>query len=424
MHSDDVVISVRNVSKVYRLFDHPGDRVKQFVTFGMKKYHREFTALQDISLDVRRGEIVGIVGRNGSGKSTLLQIVSGILQPTHGKVSVCGRISALLELGAGFNSDFTGRENVYFHGALTGFSRSEMDARFDQIAAFADIGEFVERPVRTYSNGMFVRLAFAVAINLEPDILVVDEALAVGDAQFQAKCFKKIRSLCDSGGSILFVTHATDQVRRLCDRAILLDGGRLLLSSSPHEVVNRHISTMYSSPSERTLNHKEARSTRFVERLGYQAGECRFGNGAAEIIDYEVMPMPQSAETLAYTGGAVVDILFRVAFTRAVEYPTFAIAISTMEGTNLFGVNSRDLVNSPQASAMQKGDVVEARFSLRLNLARGEYLVSFSVSENLAGRLEPLDRRYDSVLISVDNAITQRGFVHMAPEFSLNEVVD
>ncbi len=227
MSSEAIVISARNLTKSYRLFGHPGDRVKQFLSLGLRRYHREFTALQDVSFDIRRGETICIIGRNGSGKSTLLQLICGILKPTSGTVQVNGRISALLELGAGFNPEFTGRENVYFQGAITGLTQAEMEARFDAIAAFADIGEFIDQPVRTYSSGMFVRLAFAVAVHVDPDILVVDEALAVGDAVFQQKCFDRIRRLQSEGASIVVVSHNPYQIERLCHRAAVMKQGTL-----------------------------------------------------------------------------------------------------------------------------------------------------------------------------------------------------
>lgn len=241
MPSDDIVISVRNLSKTYRLFGHPGDRIKQFFSLGLKQYHREFTALRDITFDIKKGETVGIVGRNGSGKSTLLQLICGILKPTSGTVEVSGRVAALLELGAGFNPEFTGRENVYFQGALVGFTKAQMDERFDDIAAFADIGGFIDQPVRTYSSGMFVRLAFAAMIHAEADILIVDEALAVGDEEFQRKCFDKLRSYLEGQGkTLLFVSHNIRQIERTCARTIWLDGGWMKQSDISRIVCNSY----------------------------------------------------------------------------------------------------------------------------------------------------------------------------------------
>jgi lipopolysaccharide transport system ATP-binding protein len=421
MHSDDIAISVKNLSKTYRLFGHPGDRIKQFFSFGLKRYHREFTALKDVDFDIRRGETVGIVGRNGSGKSTLLQLVCGILKPTSGTILVNGRISALLELGAGFNPEFTGRENVFFHGALMGLTRAQMDERFDDIAAFADIGDFIDQPVRMYSSGMFVRLAFAVAISLDPDILVVDEALAVGDARFQAKCFRRIHELCDRGGSILFVTHATDQVTRFCNRAMLIDQGMLVQSGAPKDVVNLHLSTLFRPPGCAAARSDLATSSgKFALRAGYNSAEYRFGNGAAEILDFRISPEDGRADYLRFVGHQEVMLSFRVIFLQEVFRATFAIAFSTPDGRNIFGVNSRDLPDSLATGPFSPGDEVEASFRLLLHLARGEYLISLSVSQDAGGQLEPLDRRYDAISVSIDNPLTQRGFVDLAPRFSLS----
>ncbi len=241
MHSDDIAISVRNLTKTYRLFGHPGDRIKQFFSLGLKQYHREFTALKDVSFDIKKGETVGIIGRNGSGKSTLLQLICGILKPSVGNVQVAGRISALLELGAGFNPEFTGRENVYFQGALMGFTQAQVDERFDDIAAFADIGEFIDQPVRTYSSGMFVRLAFSVAVHVAPDILVVDEALGVGDAEFQERSINRMLALQKSGVTILFVSHSIPAVRSFCQRALWIDVGKILHSGVAAEVCQAYL---------------------------------------------------------------------------------------------------------------------------------------------------------------------------------------
>lgn len=229
MSSDHIAISVRNLGKTYRLFHHPGDRIKQFFSLGMKKYHNEFTALHGVSFDIKKGETVGIIGRNGSGKSTLLQLICGILKPTRGTVKVSGRISALLELGAGFNPEFTGRENVYFQGAVLGLSKEEMDTRFSEIAALADIGEFIDQPVRTYSSGMFVRLAFSVAVHVNPEVLIIDEALGVGDAEFQERSISFMKSMQQKGVTILFVSHAIPAVRNFCQRAVWLEHGKVVL---------------------------------------------------------------------------------------------------------------------------------------------------------------------------------------------------
>lgn len=281
MPSDNIAISVRNLTKSYRLFGHPGDRIKQFFSLGLKQYYREFTALKGVSFDIKKGETVGIIGRNGSGKSTLLQLICGILKPSSGSVLVNGRVSALLELGAGFNPEFTGRENIYFQGALMGFTQPQMDERFEDIAAFADIGEFIDQPVRTYSSGMFVRLAFAVAVHVEPDILVVDEALGVGDAEFQERSISRMKALKETGATILFVSHSIPVVRNFCQHALWLDTGKdrqigpaadvchayLTEIDRCLEVIPTQIEERQLHPSGRPKNISIVRSTASAERI-------------------------------------------------------------------------------------------------------------------------------------------------------------
>jgi ABC-type polysaccharide/polyol phosphate transport system ATPase subunit len=242
----DIAISVKNLSKKYRLFNSPEERFKEALHPFKKKYHREFWALKDVTFDVPKGATVGIIGRNGSGKSTLLQIICGVLKATTGDITVNGRISALLELGAGFNPELTGRQNVILNGIVQGFSKDEMNAKIPQIQEFADIGEFFDQPVKIYSSGMFVRLAFAAAINIDPDILIVDEALAVGDAKFQHKCFNKFREFQEAGKTILLVSHSADAIVRHCDFAILLEGGRIIEKGEPKTIINYYMDLLFT----------------------------------------------------------------------------------------------------------------------------------------------------------------------------------
>ncbi|MEO1373630.1 MAG: ABC transporter ATP-binding protein, partial [Cyanobacteria bacterium J06635_10] len=258
--SEEIAISLQNVSKCFKRYAHPVDRLKELL-LPQKTYAQEFWALRDINLEVPRGHSLGIVGRNGSGKSTLLQIVVGTLTTTSGEARVNGRISALLELGSGFNPEFTGRQNVFLNGRLLGLEQQQIEAKFDDIAAFADIGDFIEQPVKTYSSGMFVRLAFAVAINVEPDILVVDEALAVGDEAFQRKCFSRIQAIQDSGGTILFVSHSASHVIELCDYAVLLDRGDLLLYGSPKSVITNYHKLIYAPADKIESLREEIKNT-------------------------------------------------------------------------------------------------------------------------------------------------------------------
>ncbi len=243
--SSNYAIKIDNLSKQYQMFDKPSDRLKQMLFRGNKQYYREFNALQDIGFEIAKGETVGVVGRNGSGKSTLLQIIAGTLTPSHGEIQVNGRVAALLELGSGFNPEFTGRENVYLNGAILGISKTEMDKRFDDIVRFADIGSFIDQPVKTYSSGMYVRLAFSIAINVEADILIVDEALAVGDTKFQIKCIDKMKEIKKNGTTILFVSHAGEQVKRFCEKGIWLEDGKVKEIGSATHVVNHYEDSLH-----------------------------------------------------------------------------------------------------------------------------------------------------------------------------------
>ena len=289
MSSDELSIRVEGLSKRYEIYAQPADRLRQMILPRVQRamrreahaYFHEFWALRDVSFDVRRSETVGIVGRNGSGKSTLLQLICGTLTPTLGTVSVRGRVAALLELGSGFNPEFTGRENVYLNAAVLGLTRAEIDARFDDIVAFADIGEFVEQPVKTYSSGMYVRLAFAVAINVDPEILVVDEALSVGDEAFQRKCFARINQIRESGATVLFVSHSGSTVMELCNRAILLDGGELLTMGSPKFVISRYQKLLYS-PSDKYAAIRGAIRQYGEEDWGFEGIADPTGAGPAE----------------------------------------------------------------------------------------------------------------------------------------------
>ncbi|HBS80100.1 MAG TPA: ABC transporter ATP-binding protein, partial [Pseudomonas sp.] len=254
--SSELAISVHDLSKCFHIYDKPRDRLFQMLARDRKQYFREFWALNAVSFDIRKGETVGIVGRNGSGKSTLLQLVCGTLNPTHGTITTNGRIAALLELGSGFNPEFSGRENVYMNAAVLGLSREETDARFSEIEAFAEIGEFIDQAVKTYSSGMMVRLAFAVAINVEPQILIVDEALSVGDELFQRKCFARIEAIKESGATILFVSHSGSAVVELCDRAILLDSGEKLIEGAPKSIIGKYQKLLYA-PREKVASIRQ-----------------------------------------------------------------------------------------------------------------------------------------------------------------------
>lgn len=372
----DVAISVKNLTKTYRIFGHPGDRIKQAFTFGKVRFHREFTALQDVSFDIKKGETVGIIGRNGSGKSTLLQLICGILKPTSGSVQVNGRISALLELGAGFNPEFTGRENVYFQGAVMGLTEGEMHDRFDDIAAFADIGEFIDQPVRTYSSGMYVRLAFAAAINVGPDILVVDEALSVGDAQFQAKCFGKFREFQEKGVTILFVTHSLDLVAAHCEQVILLDHGRLVKSGSPKVAIDEYRRLLNTPPLETVASTStlDAGTRRLWSGMFLlNPSEARYGSRDTEIVEAGLFTPDGSPTQLLYHGD---DYLLKI---RVLSHlgnltPFMSFVVKDLRGVVLSGTTT--LLENVHVEPLQSGETLQVIFEMPMLLNPSHYLLS------------------------------------------------
>lgn len=426
--SSDAVISVKNLTKTYRIFGHPGDRIKQALTFGRMRFHREFTALKDVSFEIRKGETVGIIGRNGSGKSTLLQLVCGILKPTSGLLQVNGRVSALLELGAGFNPEFTGRENVYFQGALIGFTSSEMDKRFDDIAAFADIGEFIDQPVRIYSSGMFVRLAFSVAVSVEPDILVVDEALAVGDAAYQAKCFRKMEALRSAGKSILMVSHSAEQLARLCDSAILLDKGHLVTSGETSQVAREYLSRLYEVAEIPTNPFPDVSDSiaspiaeKFHTRLGYNSAEHRFGSQEARIVDFCLSSDGVPCVSTVQSQGRL-KVELRIIFLRDVGSPIYGITIKTKDGVTLFGTNTQEnTLSNCNVREQKAGSVVWVSFEMTPHLCVGSYFISVAVAASMEGNLVHLDRRNDSILIEIAAPPTLTGMINMQPFFAYSE---
>jgi lipopolysaccharide transport system ATP-binding protein len=371
MSSDDIAISVRNLTKTYRIFGHPGDRIKQAATFGIKRYYKEFTALRDVSFDIKKGETVGIIGRNGSGKSTLLQLICGILKPTSGSVHVNGRVSALLELGAGFNPEFTGRENVYFQGALMGFTKSEMDSRFDDIAAFADIGEFIDQPVRTYSSGMFVRLAFAVAVNVEPDILLIDEALAVGDTSFQKKCMTYFRRFRDSGRSMLFVSHDINLINSICTIGIELEPERGCRCGFASEVSAAYLRSLYAD-AQHKMEHWQSAS--------FPSGKT--DNSAihidtTEAIITKVELLDDSEEFLLIAGFCQsATVRLHISFFASCEILA-AYYISDNDNILLGSSTSLEGLNLVQGQA---GDAIVIDFCTTLPLAEGSYRLSAQLS--------------------------------------------
>lgn len=398
------VIEVVDLRKIYRIYRRPQDRLFQAFARGRQLY-REFQALDGVSFAVGRGEVVGILGRNGSGKSTLLQILVGTLGASSGQVAVRGRVAALLELGAGFNPEFSGIENVFLNAAILGLDRAETEARLAEILAFADIGDFVHQPVKTYSSGMYVRLAFAVAACVDPDVLIVDEALAVGDVKFQSKCFRRFEELVGRGKTILFVTHSVEQVVRHCSRALLMEGGRLIDDGEPRQIVNRYVDLLLGgdAPAEAAVAADAAPCVpRHAERLEVRAGYCeteyRWGEGGAELFDAELR-RPGGGHELSYRTGEAVELALRGRFLRPCRRPIFGVYVKTPDGVTVYGNSSRNLLREfPAADA---GDEREVVFGMRLHLGAGSYLLSLGLAEEEGADVRALDRRYDVLQFEV-----------------------
>jgi lipopolysaccharide transport system ATP-binding protein len=432
MSSKDIAICVENLSKSYQLYPAPADRLKQFIiprikrfTGGPEKsYYRDFWALRHLSFEISKGETVGIVGRNGSGKSTLLQIIAGTISPTEGHVSTNGRTAALLELGSGFNPEFTGRENVFLNGAVLGLSRNEIESKFDDIAAFAEIGEFLHQPLRTYSSGMVLRLAFSVAINVAPDILIVDEALAVGDEAFQRKCFARLNTFRESGGTILFVSHAGGLIVELCNRAILLDKGEQLLMSNPKDVVNQYHKLIFA-PSGRVVTLREEirakkaevpRDDQEVREVATPPEEeeierhalfdpgllpkstTRYENRGASIEDAEIRT-PGGRRVNFLCRGDEYVYSYTVRFQKEVRNVLFGMLIKTVTGFELGGA-----LSSPHQTAIpqiQKGSIVHVAFRFQCLLTPGMYFMNAGVQGNVDGEDSYLDRIIDALAFRV-----------------------
>ena len=385
---DELAIRVEDVSKVYRLYNRPSERLFDALGLAGKGRFKEHRALDHVTFDVKKGETVGIIGTNGSGKSTILKIITGVLSPTSGEVEIDGRISALLELGAGFNMEYTGIENVYLNGMMMGFSREEMDARLDDILKFADIGEFVNQPCKTYSSGMFVRLAFAVAINIDPEILIVDEALSVGDVFFQAKCYKKFEDFKAEGKTIIFVSHDISSVAKYCDRVILLNKGVKLSEGNPKDTINLYRKSNYE--------------------LNPQVNE--YGTGEAEIIDFAVID-EYGSYTSCIQKGTSFTIRSKVQFHTDIQDPIFTYTFKTVQGTAVTGTNT--MYEKVGVGLARAGEIYVASFKQNMDLQGGEYLLSISCTGYVGGEFRAYHRLYDVVGVTVISDKNTVGFYDM-----------
>jgi lipopolysaccharide transport system ATP-binding protein len=386
------VLRVHNVSKLYKLYRRPSNRIIEALSLRRRKLHQDFWAVRNVSLNVARGEILGIVGPNGSGKSTLLQMIAGVLAPTAGRVSVRGRVAALLELGAGFNPEFSGRDNVNFSSELMGRSREETAEVFAAIEEFAGIGTFIDRPVKEYSSGMYVRLAFATAIHVAPDLLVVDEALAVGDAAFSNKCVRKLEELKASGVSILFVSHDLGIVKRLCHRAILMYGGQVAASGTPSDVVNRYIAMVHEGAPDA------------VERYGHRAGH---GDRVSEITGVDLLDSSGDALHVIESGRRVT-VRVTAVFRQHVADPVVGILIRNRYGIDVYGTNTR--VEGIRMRDALAGDILTAEFTFDCSLTRQQYTVT-AATQHSDGRSQ--DWRDDVLSFTVVGAQDHAGLANL-----------
>ena len=410
-----VAISVREVEKVYKLYEKPSDRLKE--TFGLaKNRHKEHYALNGVSFDIYQGETVGIIGTNGSGKSTILKIITGVLNPTRGEVVTNGRISALLELGAGFNMEYNGIENIYLNGTMMGFSEKEIEERIPEILKFADIGDYVYQPAKTYSSGMFVRLAFAVAINIDPEILIVDEALSVGDVFFQAKCYHKFEEFKKKGKTIIFVSHDLSSISKYCDRVYLLNKGNLLGEGNAKEMIDaykRVLVGQYEVPvqrdSENLLTDGELNAAA-LQAMGQNPDKLEYGTKQAEIKEFYITD-DKNVRTTAVIKGSKFTIHMKVEFKERLIAPIFAFSFKNIRGTEITGTNS--MIEKAFLEPVEAGVTKEITFEQDMSLQGGEYLLSLGVTGYAGSEFEVYHRLYDVLNVTVVSDKDTVGFYDM-----------
>ena len=440
-------IEVKNLTKSYKLYDKPIDRLKDSLGLSGKKKFKEHLALNNVNLSVKKGETVGIIGTNGSGKSTILKIITGVLSPTSGEVSVDGHISALLELGAGFNMEYNGIDNIYLNGMMIGFSEEEIDKRMDAILEFADIGDYVYQPVKTYSSGMFVRLAFAVAINIDPEILIVDEALSVADVFFQAKCYHKFEEFKKQGKTILFVSHDLSSISKYCDRAVLINQGVLIGEGTPKKMIDiykqvlvgqyplptgegqnllddddiREAAAGAAKRSEDKVKDKEPKETSENSRKSDSENPdtLEYGDGAATITDFYVTDS-KGVRSNSIIKGTDFTVHMRVKFSKDVSAPIFAFTFKNIMGIEITGTNS--MVEKAFLEPVKAGEVKDISFTQNMSLQGGEYLLSFGVTGFEQNDFTVYHRLYDALNVTVVSDKNTVGYYDMNTRCKVTDV--
>lgn len=423
----EVAIRVSDVTKIYKLYKSPGERFKESMGLSKKKRFKTVYALDKVSFNVHKGECVGIIGTNGSGKSTILKIITGVLSPTSGTIEVNGKISALLELGAGFNMEYTGRENIYVNGTINGFSREQIDARVDDIIKFADIGEFIDQPVKTYSSGMFVRLAFAVAINIDPEILIVDEALSVGDVFFQAKCYRKFEEFKKEGKTILFVSHDLGAVQKYCDTVVLLNKGVKKGEGSSKKMVDAYKKLVVeNNEAKQAKTHKENKklgrvADHYVTDLGHvlmrNPDTEEYGEGQAEIRSIRVFDA-NGRETNSIDKHSDFTMQLKVHFNEDIAEPIFAYTIKNARGTELCGTNTM-YDQTKGIRNIKKGEDVTIEFKQNMALQGSDYLLSFGCTGYIGADFHVFHRLYDVCSITVLSQRNTSGYFDMFSKISV-----
>ena len=428
---NSIAIEVKDLEKVYKLYDKPSDRLREALHIGRGKHHSEHCALKGVNMTIRQGECVGIIGTNGSGKSTILKIITGVLSPTAGSITVNGRISALLELGAGFNMEYNGIENIYLNGTMIGFSKKEIDQKLDEILAFADIGDYVYQPAKTYSSGMFVRLSFAVAINIDPEILIVDEALSVGDVFFQAKCYHKFEEFKEMGKTIVFVSHDLSSISKYCDRVVLLNQGVKLGEGSPKQMIDTYKQVLvgqYTPPEAESENEGirllEDEELRAMAAKGVDGSKLKekksgisenpelleYGSKKARITEYYIMD-EKGTKTSTIIKGSDFTIHMRVEMAEDISAPIFAFTIKNVRGTEITGTNT--MFEKAFLESVKAGEIKEISFTQEMNLQGGDYLLSLGVTGYEEDNFTVYHRLYDVLNMTVISEKNTVGFYDM-----------
>lgn len=433
--NNDVALRIQGLSKNYKMFARKRDRIVETL-FPAIQRHGKFEAMSDFNLEVKKGEVLGILGKNGAGKSTLLKMITGVVTPTSGTIEASGKISSLLELGTAFNPELTGMENIYQHGQVMGLTNEEIKSKEQEIIDFADIGDHLYQPVKTYSSGMFARLAFACAINVDPDILIVDEVLSVGDMSFQLKCFKKFQQFKENGKTILFVTHSITDVLRNCTRTIIIESGKKIFDGGVKEGVEKYKKIIVGLGDkqskegiltdqeylEENPNYKLIKSTGeevWKEHFNENPDLITYGNGDAEVIDYGMFDENDNYISIL-ENDKKVKLKSKIVFKKDIKEPIFTMTVKDFKGLEMCGTNT--LIEKISTGEFKKGDVVTVEFSQFINVAPGKYTLSFSCTHfDNKGELEVLNRKYDALLIEVLSTKDTVGLMRIDSEINIKK---